>query len=376
MLYIEKVNNLEYPFLIILAVLVLALIFILFLQSRVKSLPYDEHFVIQKSEPVYLSRKPGDGMILYWDGIHPPNQVTLFADKEKTEILGQWRPQAGSDEMPIPLPDGVLRPWVLLEFDNGENLFITERFLPFQRVRNFRDIGGYLTQNGNRIIWGKVFRSGQLGHANQADREMLERLQIKTVIDLRDDKEVEDLPDFVPSSAQYRHIFITDRVMVKRASVMIRRQRLGLEFNQSYKTMILDQGARGIGKVFQILSDPANFPVVFHCTAGKDRAGVTAALLLSLLGVPDETILADYSLSNLFAAHYIREIERRIKKVRWLGWKVEHFYPMAAARPLVLKNALEYIHTTYGSVEKYLTEKAGVERQTIVDVRKNLLEGV
>ena len=97
----------EYSFIAIPAVILLVLVLVFFLQSRVKSLPYEEHFVVQKGEAVYLSRRPGDGLMLYWDTLHQPARITLYADQEMMSVLDQWQPSADCDEMMIPLPEGI-----------------------------------------------------------------------------------------------------------------------------------------------------------------------------------------------------------------------------------------------------------------------------
>jgi protein-tyrosine phosphatase len=212
-----------------------------------------------------------------------------------------------------------------------------------------------------------------MGRPTPADLQMLGRLGLRTVIDLRDDNEVEHLPDRVPNTVNYRRVFITDSVMVRKTSVMVRRQRLGREFSESYKRRILEQGAEGIGEVLRTLCDPANLPATIHCTAGKDRAGVVTALILLTLGVPEETVIDDYTLSNRFAQTYIREIERRIRRVRWIGMRTEHFFPMAAARPSVMESTLAYIREAYGSAENYLTSRAGVPPEDLARLRNAML---
>ena len=155
--------------------------------------------------------------------------------------------------------------------------------------------------------------------------------------------------------------------------MIFRRWKLGQEFSDSYKTMIIEGGTAGIGAVFRLLAEPNTHPVVLHCTAGKDRTGVIIALLLLSLGVPEETVLADYSLSNLYAHQFIREQEPNIQRGWWLGMRVEHFYPLFSAHPDVLRSALAYIKTEYGSAKGYLTGKAGVEERHLEQLKENLL---
>lgn len=353
--------------------IVLILVVVFFLQSRIRVLPYEEYFPIRQVEPAYIERRLGNRIVLRWDEGLSPEKITLTDSPEDGAVIETWNPEEPQRRLVLTLDREHFRPFFHIHRSDGNDLVVSTRFQPFERVRNFRDIGGYFTAEGRQINWGRLYRSGQIGSPTDTDLELLKKLELKTIIDLRDDSEVERLPDNVPGPVQHRRVFITDSVMVRRASVIVRRHRLSREFTESYKEMIIEQGAAGIGEVLQILADPDNLPAVIHCTAGKDRAGVVTALILSVLGVPDETIVADYTLSNHFAEAYIWEIERRISRMRWIGMRKEHFFPMAAARPAVMESTLAYLRETYGSAQAYLLNRAQVTQEDLDRLKENLL---
>lgn len=135
---------------------------------------------------------------------------------------------------------------------------------------------------------------------------------------------------------------------------------------------ILLKGAPSFGRLLTHLTDDAGLPAVFHCAAGKDRTGIAAALLLSILGVDDATILDDYELTNIYRSN--RRIEVLRPTLEAAGVDVEKVRPFLSARRPVMEATLRHIHEDYGGVERYLTEQAGVTHQTLDRLRDLLLE--
>jgi protein-tyrosine phosphatase len=136
---------------------------------------------------------------------------------------------------------------------------------------------------------------------------------------------------------------------------------------------MVEQHAAGFGVILARLSDPANRPTVYHCTAGKDRAGITTALLLSALGVPRDIILADYTLSNLAYHPIAARVESKMGDLKKLGLEIDTLQPMLIADEQLLAATLEHIEKKYGSIERYLLEKAGVNAEQLEQLRSSLL---
>ena len=169
---------------------------------------------------------------------------------------------------------------------------------------NFRDIGGYETADGRRVRYGKLFRSGMLVGVSDEGVAALEALGIRTVVDLRTQVEVDALgPDRLPDGVRVVHI----RVPSAGADPMVVEAfKTGhfpylpdlVSVNRAY---ITDDAAE-FGDLLTLLADTANLPTVVHCLGGKDRTGVSTALLLTILGVPWPTVRQDYLLSNAYFA--------------------------------------------------------------------------
>jgi protein-tyrosine phosphatase len=125
-----------------------------------------------------------------------------------------------------------------------------------------------------------------------------------------------------------------------------------------------------IGEIFQRLADPAQLPTLIHCTAGKDRTGLVVALLLLTLGVPEETVLADYTLSNLFYTRFRADIAADLRQVAPWGVSVDDLQDLFLVKAKTLQSALDYLRQTYGSLENYLCDQADVSEETIAQLRQ------
>ena len=178
-----------------------------------------------------------------------------------------------------------------------------ERLIPLTGTVNFRDVGGYSTRDGRVIAWGRLYRADSLNHLSREDHAEIRRLGIATVIDLRSTDEVElgRFPvDELPVS--FHHLPLIETVSDPEQFSMVP----GL-LARSYIDMI-DEAGPHIMSAIDVLSVEANQPAIVHCTAGKDRTGVLIALILGLLGVPDDAIIEDYAMS----AVSMRKLQERL----------------------------------------------------------------
>jgi protein-tyrosine phosphatase len=139
-----------------------------------------------------------------------------------------------------------------------------------------------------------------------------------------------------------------------------------------YIQMAEEHGKDAFGPFITLAADTKNLPMVYHCTAGKDRTGIATALILRVLGVPEKTVVADYSQSNLAYDSLMKQV-RGNPQLAALGVSPERLGPLMGVNPVWLTNALRHIETKYGSVENYLTTACGVEKKTLDSLRKTLL---
>ena len=172
-----------------------------------------------------------------------------------------------------------------------------QRLIPFEGVFNFRDLGGYQTRDSRTVKWRSIFRSGELHGLTEGDMIRLrEELRLATVIDLRNSEELELSGTGLISEfgVRYHNLPLSQSGPEARVRVQESTNMAEIYFD------FLEQPWFGprIVTALAIIAESENHPVVFHCSAGKDRTGIMSAVILSLLGVPDETIVEDYALTN------------------------------------------------------------------------------
>jgi protein-tyrosine phosphatase len=250
------------------------------------------------------------------------------------------------------------------------------RIVDLEGAANMRDLGGYVTSDGRSVKRGQVFRSARLSELTERDHATLADLGVKLVCDLRSIKEISTEPDHLPAAIAYHHLAINDDTPVwQRLSALVSgRPPLAQQLSNLYTDLFIDKNARIFGQTLRLLADENNRPAIFHCNAGKDRAGIVSALLLLILGVSEETVVADYSLSNRYYEHFRRMVAPRITRLGVFNVTVDDLYPLITADPVILRNALAHIRLQYGSIQDYLTGPAGLDMQTLERLRDSLLE--
>lgn len=248
------------------------------------------------------------------------------------------------------------------------------RIPPLEGALNFRDLGGYAAADGRRVAWGKVYRSGELNGLTERDLRVLQERGIRLVCDLRSYPEIRKRPEQVPAGIAYHHIPVFTGEPVGSLHALLMRHRLDALMRRLYHKSIVDDGAPALGRVLRLAADPANLPMVLHCTTGKDRTGVACALLLHVCGIPRDMIVADYSLTSLASERILAGLRATMDAtVAPPGVRLEQLYPLLSARPELIERALAYIEAQYGSVDAYLREPVGLTAEDIAAIRLNIL---
>jgi len=230
------------------------------------------------------------------------------------------------------------------------------RVLSLSGATNFRDLGGYRGHEGRPLRWRRLFRSEQLGALTAADHDVLAALGVAAAFDFRGKDERAAAPYAVPGLAQ--HSLAIEPTVAQRMQAIADSGRAltgpvvqGL-MKDLYRGLVDERAARFAEFFAHLLS--AEAPLVFHCTAGKDRTGVAAALLLLALGVPRETVMQDYLLTNeVFKPPWAPRPDMPPEVMRAL-WGVQAEY---------LDAALEMIDREHGGPERYLERVIGLDAE-------------
>ena len=238
------------------------------------------------------------------------------------------------------------------------------RWLPIQGCANFRDLGGYRSSNGQTVRWRRLFRSDALQELTPEDsRFAMEELNIGLVVDLRNSNEAQrdgrgPLPEL---GAEYRHFpFLEGRgIPPFTGGDVVER------LSSTYQWLIHHSGSL-VGEAVSAIGAADGKGVVFHCSAGKDRTGMLAALILEVLGIDWETIEADYLLTN-------KAIEGILRRIRAMENNSTATVQSLAAQPAAFKKFQDTLHQEYGGAESYL-RRHGVTEETLEQLRRNLLE--
>jgi protein-tyrosine phosphatase len=240
--------------------------------------------------------------------------------------------------------------------------------VPLEGGSNFRDLGGHRTADGATVRRGTVFRSAHLGGLTDTDRSSLGKLGVRTIVDLRGVSEAAETPHLIAGLACKvvgAHIEpqlgekLRDAVASGTATPF-----LVMQFLTDHYRDYPRRCAPGFRTLFSTLSDGTHRPLVFHCTAGKDRTGFASALLLSLLGVHWDDVMEDYLRTNeLWTGHVGRYPELDIDTRAAI---------IEARRPY-LEAAFDVVRADYGSIEAFAEKALGLDASARERLKADLL---
>ncbi|MEV7420897.1 tyrosine-protein phosphatase [Streptomyces sp. NPDC089919] len=263
------------------------------------------------------------------------------------------------------------RQWFTFQADHGQGLRLADRLVKLDSTVNFRDAGGYRTADGHWVKMGEVYRSDALNHLTPNDAAKLQRLGIKGIFDLRMQSERDKDPDVVPAGVKYT---VADVFGESGFNAMPRTpdeavaSMVGAE-----KTMVsADSGKAAYRTVFAGIegSDAPGTAVLFHCTAGKDRTGWAAAALLTALGVPRETVTADYLASNDYRKAANDAILSHLPPAQAAVYK-----PLLDVRPEYLNSGYDEVTAKFGTFRNYTHQGLALDHHALADLKRDLLLG-
>jgi protein-tyrosine phosphatase len=268
--------------------------------------------------------------------------------------------------------------------DHGEQREVSIRHLPLEGTPNFRDLGGYETTDGHFVRWGTIYRSGVLSNLTAADFAYLNQLDIHVVCDFRTAQENATAPEIWIPGVDVEHVSLPigpgssknpDTSMEAFLATNPSPAELKGWLTRIYGGFAFTN-APEYARVFVEL-ERDHLPLLYHCAAGKDRTGVFSALLLLVLGVPENMVLSDYELTN----KYLRDATPNDASRKMLANSspsLAHLTPeqrqvLMSADPEYLKSTLRSIDAKYGSFDNYRRSELGVSDSDVERLRARLL---
>ncbi|MCD8540083.1 MAG: tyrosine-protein phosphatase [Leadbetterella sp.] len=257
------------------------------------------------------------------------------------------------------------RPYFGVITSANDTLIVTERKIPFARPQNFRDLGGLVNMEGKTVKWGQFYRSDELSGLRNEEFAGFQALGIKAVYDLRSEKEITEAPNRLPEDVQYNHrpVFnesgnhsfegIEDKIKSGTITEAETREMMKA-VNKAFATENIPVFRKVLTEVLE-----SGSPVLYHCTAGKDRTGFLSAMILSVLKVDRNTILDEYEMTNYYTK---QKTEALLKSGHPM---------MANVKPEVLKalmgvdrsyiqEAFRVIDGQFGGIDAYLKNEMGI----------------
>ena len=244
------------------------------------------------------------------------------------------------------------------------------RALEVEGAYNVRDLGGYPTGDGRTTRWGKYLRADTLANVTPGGVDTLLEYGVRNIIDLRRSSDIQLRPSpFIGNeSVTYYHQNMSGDVALQRREDLEGIEDAAERRGRSY-VAILEQRKHILHQIFSILAMPDALPVLVHCNAGKDRAGLAAAFMLDICGVPRETIIDDYGLTAryLVRRHYAHNPDVSPEEYTWTDYRQD------VCPPRSMEITLELLDAKYGGVQGYLRD-AGITDDQLSAIREAMTE--
>lgn len=255
-----------------------------------------------------------------------------------------------------------------------------QRRLTLSGALNVRELGGYLTKDQRQVRWGRLLRADSLAYLTSGDGEQLMHYGVERVVDLRSSAEVSNAPDQLPQRVAWEHIPLFDNDETESSATI---QSLTHWYAQDarngyrrmlrvYRRLVLNSQPQAAYRQFFdcLLTVPNSKAVLFHCSSGKDRTGMCAALLLSALGVPRATIRQDYLLTNRYCLP--RVLQRVVAaQQRRLPWAFQSsMIDLTTVSSDYFDQAFTLIDREFGGVKAYLVDEVGLTPEVVRQLQR------
>ena len=263
----------------------------------------------------------------------------------------------------------------------SENLREDYRKLPFTGAHNFRDLGGYKTEDGRALKWGKIYRSDDLHLLTDEDLKYLSRLNIKSVVDFRSDEERESEPDRLnPDMTQvllpikFQPEELDDETLKNLMKNLTFGTLDSSNLLRDFNIVIVKDFATEYKKFFRHVIENNAEPIVFHCTAGKDRAGFASAMILTVLGVPREKVIEDYLLTNTYVKDHVDSEMLEIELKTFFRADTDNLRKINLVEERYIQAAFDTIDSEWGGMDNYISGALGLSEEDILKLKDFYLE--
>jgi protein-tyrosine phosphatase len=250
----------------------------------------------------------------------------------------------------------------------GDTVFISERHIPLSGTPNLRDIGGLPAANNRYVKWGLIYRSGAIDKLSAPDLAYWKSLQIKEVVDFRNDTEIQNAPDKYPGNYDVKYVRAQIGISSSKTENNSARFMAMLKSDTTSATtarnMMIDVNRNMVANIKdfkplfdELIANSGQKSLLFHCSAGKDRTGLASALILSALGVPEDVIVEEYTLTNKYFKPYAMK-----------NGTLNQYNPavsavVMSAEPEYIRAALNEMKSKYGSVQNCLEQEIGLDEE-------------
>lgn len=242
------------------------------------------------------------------------------------------------------------------------------REVKLQGAVNFRDIGGYNTKDGKKVKMGMLYRSAALNTLTDTDVAKIAALNIKYDFDFRGPYEVKTAPDKIPAGTTRISLpagseNVGDSNYMKNMGKYMKSD----SFLISFYTVLTPFKDRYTPLFDSLVANTTASPILFHCTAGKDRTGIAAALILYALGVDEETIFKDYEATNYYRRN--ENVKAIAQMTKYYGMDEKTASNMMGAKKEYIQSTFVTIKAQYGTINNYLEIVLGLNSKKIKQLK-------
>ena len=319
----------------------------------------------QKSEVKAVCEKNEEGnYLIKWETFPSIKGMVKIYKSENPEYFATTLPilEVPCSEGFTTIPSfGSTRNYFELVFNKETRTKISNRAINAENIINLRDLGGYYNNDNKQVKWGKIYRSGNLTNLKKTDIDLLNTLNIQTVIDLRTQNQTTERPSLYRAK-QYINLPIRGLdIQSSLQGVLSGRIKKGDAFvwQQDLHVALLDLNKDYFKHFFEILSDSTAYPILICCTLGKDVTGIVSALTLEALDIGSEQINQDYILSN---SHI--DFTKLIPHSDTLSIDVqEALTALLTSQEKTIIYAKKYIEKKHGSVDNYFEKELNLSNK-------------